>query len=275
LSPSLGWPDFNFRSRVLAEGVQETERMTEELFLLRVLSVFGSQRDHDLFRQAAATSEVPIELAEANGAAAACRLLGGGTDLVFVDSALAGDGIAQMRAAARTAAKPAFSVLLAQTAPGAFQTDAVAAKPAQIDEAERLLHRAVRVRLPSRVLVVDDSATIRAVVRKVLTATRFPFEITEAQRGVDAIAAAREIAFDIVFLDYNLPGFSSLETMAELRREKRNLSFVLMTSAQDEEIDGRARAEGAAFLRKPFFPADIEAALCSFYGLQGLNPQRS
>ena len=122
-----------------------------------------------------------------------------------------------------------------------------------------------------KVLVVDDSA----IVRKILTATRFPFEITEAQQGSDAIEAAREVAFDIVFLDYNLPGFSGLETMAELRREKRNPSFVLMTSAQDGAISGRALAEGAAFLRKPFFPADIEAALCGFYGLKALNPQRA
>jgi len=48
-----------------------------------------------------------------------------------------------------------------------------------------------------------------------------------------------------------------------------------MTSAQDGAISGRALAEGAAFLRKPFFPADIEAVLCRFYGLQSLNPQRS
>lgn len=249
--------------------------MTDELLLLHVLNVSASPRDHELLRQAAATSSVPIELVEADDAVAACRLLGGGADLIFVDSALAGEGIAQLGAAARAAVKPAFSVLLAQTAPGAFQTDALAAKPARLDEAERLLHRAVRVRLPSRVLVVDDSATMRTIVRKILTATRFPFEITEAQQGIDAIEAAREVAFDIVFLDYNLPGFSGLETMGELRREKRNPSFVLMTSAQDEAIAVRAFAEGAAFLRKPFFPADIEAVLCSFYGLQALNPQRS
>jgi hypothetical protein len=37
----------------------------------------------------------------------------------------------------------------------------------------------------------------------------------------------------------------------------------------------RARSEGAAFLKKPFFPADIEAVLCGFYGLRGLNPKRA
>ncbi len=133
----------------------------------------------------------------------------------------------------------------------------------------------IRVRLPSRVLVVDDSATMRGIVRKILAATRFPLEVSEVEHGSEAIELARKTDFDIVFVDYNLPGFSGLETMAEFRREKRNPTFVLITSTQDEVVAMRARAQGAAFLKKPFFPADIEAVLCSFYGLRALNPQRA
>jgi CheY-like chemotaxis protein len=125
------------------------------------------------------------------------------------------------------------------------------------------------------VLVVDDSSTMRSIVRKILTATRFPLEVTEVAQGVEAIELARTAAFDIVFLDYNMPGFSGLETMAEFRREKRRVTFVLMTSTQDDALADRARAQGAAFLKKPFFPADIEAVLCDFYGLRALNPQRA
>jgi hypothetical protein len=36
----------------------------------------------------------------------------------------------------------------------------------------------------------------------------------------------------------------------------------------------RARTQGAGFLKKPFFPADMEAVLCGYYGLRALNPQR-
>jgi hypothetical protein len=49
----------------------------------------------------------------------------------------------------------------------------------------------------------------------------------------------------------------------------------LITSTQDIAVALRARAQGAAFLKKPFFPADIEAVLCRFYGLRALNPQRA
>jgi CheY-like chemotaxis protein len=97
--------------------------------------------------------------------------------------------------------------------------------------------------------------------------------VTEAAQGLDAIEIARNTAFDIVMIDYRMPGFSGLETIAEFRREKRSVSFVLITSARDEGLAERARAHGAAFLKKPFFPADVENVLCSFYGLRALSPR--
>lgn len=251
--------------------------MTDELFSLRVIVVSGSRDAHDLFRQAASASTVPIEIIEADAAASACRSLAGGVDLVFLDAALASNEIAAVVAAARAAPKPPFTAMLAE--PGAatvtFQTDALAAKPSHVEEAKRLMEGSIRVRRPSRVLVVDDSATMRTIVRKTLAATRFPLEVIEAELGLEAIALARKTAFDIVFLDYNMPDFSGLETMAEFKRENQRLTFVLMTSTQDDALADRAREQGAAFLKKPFFPADIEAVLCGFYGLRALNPQRA
>jgi CheY-like chemotaxis protein len=249
--------------------------MTDELFSLRVVVISDSPDDHDLYRQAASASTMPIEIIEAESAAAARRLVIDEVDLVLLDTALTADEIAQVVDAARGASKPPFTVLLsASTAGQPLKSDALAAKPNNLTEAKRLMESSIRVRLPSRVLVVDDSATMRSIVKKILAATRFPLEVSEVGQGFEAIELARKTAFDIVFLDYNLPGFSGLETMAEFLREKRRPTFVLMTSTPDEAIAGRARAHGAAFLKKPFFPADIEAVLCSFYGLRALNPQR-
>jgi CheY-like chemotaxis protein len=255
-------------------GAQGQERMTDELFSLRVINVSESPHDQDLLRQAASTARVPIDFSEADGADGACRSLAD-TDLVFVDGALGDDAVGQIASAARALARPAFTVLLEENAGDTFATDAVAKKPARLDDAKRLIQRATYVRLPSRVLVVDDSQTMRTIVRKTLNATRFPFEVSEASEGISAIALARKTLFDIVFLDYNMPGLSGFETMAEFRREKRAFTFVLMTSVEDEAIADRALAEGAAFLKKPFFPADIEALLCKHYGLRALNPQRA
>jgi CheY-like chemotaxis protein len=195
-------------------------------------------------------------------------------DLAFFDMALGDDAVERMASLATAADKPPFTVLLCP--PGgdvAFRTDALAYKPAAMDDTSRLLTGAIHVRLPSRVLVVDDSTTMRRIVCKVLAATRFPLDVTEADHAMRAVELARNIAFDIVFLDYNMPTFNGLQTIAEFRRARRNPAFVLMTSAPDEAVAEKARGEGAAYLKKPFFPADLEAVLCNVFGLRALNTQ--
>jgi CheY-like chemotaxis protein len=250
--------------------------MTDEILALRVILLSSSQTDHDLFRQATGTVKVPIEIIDAKSVAATCQAIAGGADLVFIDGAVANVAVAQVAAAARVVAKPPFLVLLmAQGAPvGSFATDAVAEKPAWPAGARRLIERTVYTRIPSRVLLVDDSSTMRSIVRKTLKATRFPFEVTDAAEGFAALKLASEREFDIVLLDYNMPGFSGLETLAEFKREKRRMTVVVITSAQDDSLAARVRAEGAAFLRKPFYPADLEAALIDHYGLTALSPLR-
>jgi CheY-like chemotaxis protein len=251
--------------------------MTDALYSLRAVLLSASQSDHDMFRQAASTAQVPIEIIECKSVAAACQAVAAGADLVFIDGAIANVAITQVAATARARSKPPFLVLLAapDLAVEPLTTDAVAVKPVRLEQAQRLVERSMRVRIASRVLVVDDSSTMRSIVRKILGATRFPFDVSEAAEGAAALKLAGEREFDIVFLDYNMPGFDGLETLAEFKRAKRRMTVVVMSSAQDATLAERVRAQGAAFLKKPFFPADIEAMLTRHYGLTTLNPQRA
>ncbi len=238
--------------------------------------VSESKSDQELFRQAAAESSTPIDVVAADDAAGACRALSQGVDLIFLDRTLGNARTARVVSAARAARDPPFTVVLThgQTGVDEFLTDALATKPSNVEDARRLLERSMRVRLPLRVLVVDDSSTMRSIVRKILTATRFPLEVSEAADGLAALKLVADAEFDVVFLDYNMPGFSGLETLSELTREQRPMSVVVMTSMSDVAFVGRVHAHGATFLKKPFFPADIEAVLSRHYGLVALNPKR-
>jgi CheY-like chemotaxis protein len=249
--------------------------MANELVSLRVMVVSPSPSDHVIFRHAAAAARVPVELIEDDDVAAAQRSIAAGLDLAFFDISLGGQAVAVMAQAARAAASPPLTVTLCPPGfSGPVPTDGQANRPADEDEALRLIVGSCRLRLPSRVLLVDDSPTMRSIVRKVLTATRFPVVVAEAGEGGEALALARTSDFDFVFFDHNLPGLSGLEAIAELRRAKRCPDFVLITSADDEALAEKARAQGVAFLKKPFYPADLEGVLCRFCGLRALSPAR-
>jgi CheY-like chemotaxis protein len=246
--------------------------MSDNLLSLRLVVVSPSAEDHDLFRQAVASAVTPIEIVTAEGAAAAHGKLAG-ADLLYLDARLPDGEIKATVAAARAARNPPFTVKL--IGPGAvaapFETDAVGERPGRPEHARQLISRSMRVRLPSWVLVVDDSATMRSIVRKILSGMRFPLEVCEASEGFAALKMVREHAIDLVFMDYNMPGFNGLETISEFKREKRRVHVVLMTSVTDPLLEVRASEAGADFLKKPFYPADMEQVLCRFYGLRALK----
>lgn len=252
------------------------EPAAEDILFLRMLVVSQEEGLRDLFRKAASAVAVPIEYIGAADAASACSSLAKHVDLVYLDGGFADDDIARIATTARAAAKSPFVVRLAAGATTELSgADGFAGRPARSEQARWLLERSMRVRVTSHALVVDDSSTMRSIVRKALTATRFPFAISEAGEPFAALELIRSGDIDVVFLDYNMPGLSGLEMLAKLKGEKSRVGVILISSTQDEAVAKRAHVEGAAFLKKPFFPADIEDALCAFYGLRALNPKRA
>jgi CheY-like chemotaxis protein len=117
--------------------------------------------------------------------------------------------------------------------------------------------------------MVDDSPTMRTIVRKILGHCRFPLEIAEAAEGIEALKQIGVGKFEFVFLDYNMPGLNGFEMLSEIKRQYPRIGVFMMSSAQDEALAEKARVAGAAaFLKKPFYPADIDAVLYTFHGLQ-------
>jgi CheY-like chemotaxis protein len=246
--------------------------MTGELVSLKVLIVSRSAPERELLRRGAGLASVPAEVVEADGAAAASDLLAqGGIDLVLMEAALPAADKAAVSKAARSAAEKPFTVVVGADG-DATDADGFVEKPATVEDARSAVDRCVRARLPSNVLVVDDSPTMRGIVRKILSASKFPLVVAEADEGAKALQQLKTDNFDIVFLDYNMPGLNGFETMAELKREHPKVAVVMITSTDDESFAGRAQAAGAtAFLKKPFYPADIDAVLYRFFALEPMK----
>lgn len=243
--------------------------MTGDLISLRMLLVCAVPSEQDLWRQGAALASVPIEFDTADAARAGKTLARGGVDICIIDSKLTSDDKEAVLNAARAVEPAPFVVLSAPSAVGRLEgSDGTLTKPTNAEDARKAVEMCVRVKIPTRVLIVDDSGTMRSIVRKILSASRFALDIHEAEEGTAALNQLRGGNFGMVFLDYNMPGLNGFETLAEIKRENSKVAVVMMTAKMDEAMAKRAQASGAlSFLKKPFFPADIDAILTRFYGL--------
>lgn len=226
--------------------------------------------DLDLWRQAAAAASVPIQFAAYETAADAVPFIQHGVDICIVDSALAQADVASVINAARAVRPAPLIFVVAARGKAAFDgVDGTLARPRSAEEARKLTEICVRTKIPTRVLIVDDSKTMRSIVRKILSASRFAIDVHEASEGIAALSQLRHGKFGLVFLDYSMPGLDGFETLLKIRSEIPDVEVVIMTSAISDALADRARAAGAlAYLKKPFYPSDIDAVLERYYGLR-------
>ena len=108
-----------------------------------------------------------------------------------------------------------------------------------------------------RVLVVDDEAHIRTVLRGYLEADGF--DVAEAADGEDALVALRDKPSDLVLLDVMLPGIDGLEVLRRLRSFSD--AYVILVTARAEEVDKLVGLGVGAddYVTKPFSPREVTA----------------
>lgn len=245
--------------------------MSGDLISLRMLVIAPAQADAELWRGGAARASVPVEFMAQDPASATGTLARGNVDICVLDAALPDAYKSAILQTARAAQQKPLVFVAAPQGTGRFDgVDGMLRKPVNAEEARKVAEICIRARIPTRVLIVDDSSTMRSIVRKILAASRFALDIHDASEGLAALGQIRNGNFGLVFLDYNMPGFNGLETLSEIRRLNPKVAVVMITSTLDPAIADRAHAAGAlAFLKKPFFPADIDAILERYFGLNG------
>jgi DNA-binding response OmpR family regulator len=244
--------------------------MSGDLLTLRMMVVSEDRAIQQQWRQGVGLASIPIEFSTENAETAVASLQKGGFDIVVIDAALAIEGPTDLINAARqTAPAPLLAMLAPSQVAQVDGGDLTLPMPTSLEETRALVEKCAKLRLPKRVLVVDDSGTMRSIVRKILSGSRFQLDVSEAGACEEAL---NEVAngHDLTLLDCNMPGTDGFDTLAQIRQIAPRMPVVMMTATEDEAMGDRARASGAtAFIRKPFYPADIDAVIIRIYG--GLN----
>lgn len=114
----------------------------------------------------------------------------------------------------------------------------------------------------ARVLVVEDSAAMRAFVRAALEdeAGSDPIEVTEASSGFEALRLLPRGPYDCVVTDVNMPDINGLELVNFIRKSEhhRSTPLIIISTQASERDKQRGIALGAdSYLAKPFEPEDL------------------
>jgi len=96
----------------------------------------------------------------------------------------------------------------------------------------------------TRVLVVDDNASVRSLVRQVFESEP-EFEISgEAENGLEAVEKAEHLQPDLIILDLSMPVMTGLDAAPLLSKVLPKARIILFTVQEGSEIERLAQAAG-------------------------------
>ena len=102
-----------------------------------------------------------------------------------------------------------------------------------------------------RVLVVDDEASIRDLLSKMLALADYDVDVADDGRA--ALERMRKVSYDLLITDLNMPGMDGLTVIHEARRLNEHLPVIIVTGFSTEASAIEAANLGVAgYLTKPF-----------------------
>ncbi|MGE3243958.1 MAG: response regulator [Pirellulales bacterium] len=118
----------------------------------------------------------------------------------------------------------------------------------------------------AKVLVVDDSGTMRKIIVRSLNALGVT-DVVEAGDGSDGLDAFKAQQFDIVLTDWNMPRMTGLELLKAIRGGGSTVPVILITTeAEKGRVLEAVQAGVSDYLVKPFETEGLRAKLQKFVG---------
>jgi CheY-like chemotaxis protein len=111
-------------------------------------------------------------------------------------------------------------------------------------------------KLKKTILVVDDDADSRLLLREYLTGAGY--DVVEAADGIMALGLIEKRPIDLLITDRSMPGMGGMELLIKLRDQKRMIPALMVSAYGEETFWSQAIGLGAVdYLLKPFKEDDV------------------
>ncbi|MBW2655583.1 MAG: response regulator [Deltaproteobacteria bacterium] len=121
------------------------------------------------------------------------------------------------------------------------------------------------------VLIVDDSNTMRAVIKKVISISGFKMDqCIEAGNGKKALDVLTDNWVDVIISDINMPEMNGFELLKKLKEDDllKNIPVILIsTESSDERMQDAFDMGAKGFIKKPFTPEAVKKILYEVIGV--------
>ncbi len=105
--------------------------------------------------------------------------------------------------------------------------------------------------LIEKILLIDDDEGLTHFLSRFFN--RKGYEVTSCLNGKDAIRIIANDGFDLIMLDYKMPGLNGLETLEKIKKAQVKTPIIIMTAYGDTDTAIEAMKRGAyEYLNKPF-----------------------
>lgn len=118
----------------------------------------------------------------------------------------------------------------------------------------------------AKVLIVDDAAFMRMMLKDILTKNGFEV-VGEACDGVQAVAQYKELNPDVVTLDITMPNMDGIQAVKEIRAVNGDAKVVMCSAmGQQAMVIESIQAGAKDFIVKPFQPERVLEAIAKALG---------
>ncbi|PMP65326.1 MAG: response regulator [Thermodesulfobacterium geofontis] len=119
-----------------------------------------------------------------------------------------------------------------------------------------------------KILVVDDFATMRKIIKNILIQLGFR-DILEADDGTTALELLKKQKVDLIISDWNMPKMSGIELLKAIRSNEnlKDIKFIMVTAEAQKESVVEAIKHGVnQYVVKPFTPETLKEKLEKVFG---------